>query len=121
MIITPRNVPGTIYLIASIFFIKSISTVIAILLVKRISSCFLSLLHLRVQLILPIGCFIGYADPSFFLNITSNMFLTGFSSGRVISFTLNFLYLKFNIIFSIFIEILFYIPVITRAFLLITC
>ena len=57
------------------------------------------------------------------------MFLVGFSSGRIISLTLNFLYLKFNIIFTflrlvfinnIFIKMLFYISVITRAFLLIT-
>ena len=57
------------------------------------------------------------------------MFLIRFSSDKIISFTLNFLYLKFNIIFiflrlastnNIFIKMLFYIPVIARAFLLIT-
>ena len=57
------------------------------------------------------------------------IFLAKFSSDKIINFTLNFLFLKFNIIFiflrlafinSIFIKIFFYIPVITRAFLLIT-
>ena len=57
------------------------------------------------------------------------MFLIRFSSGRVINLTLNFFYLKFNIIFiflklafinSIFIKMSLYIPVITRASLLIT-
>ena len=77
---------------------------------------------------LSIGCFIGCADPSFFLNIISNMFLAKFSFDRIINLTLNFLYLKFSIIFiflrlafinSISIKMFFYIPIITRAFLLI--
>ena len=57
------------------------------------------------------------------------MFLTRFSSDRIISLTLNFLYLKSNIIFiflrlafinNISIKVFFYISVIARAFLLIT-
>ena len=127
--ITPKNVLDIIYLIASIFSIKSTFIIITIFLVRRISSYFLFLLFLRIQSVLSIGYFIGYTDPSFFLNIISNIFLIRFSSDRVISFTLNFLYLKFNIIFiflrftsinSIFIKVFFYIPVITRAPLLIT-
>ena len=129
IITAPENVPDTLCLIVLIFFIKFISAAIAIFLVKRISSCFPSLLLLRVQSVLSIGCFIGYTDPSFFLNIISNIFLTRFSSDRVSNLTLNFLYLEYNIIFiflrlasanNIFIKMFFYIPIITRAFLLIT-
>ena len=129
IIITSRNVPGTIYLIASIFFIKSTFIIIVILFVRRIPSCFPFFLPFRVQSILSINYFIGYVNPSFFLNIISNTFLARFSSGKIISLALNFLYLKSNIIFiflrltfinSIFIKIFFYIPVTTRAFLLIT-
>ena len=129
IIITSKNVPGAIYLIVSIPSTKFTSTAITIFLARRISSYFPSLLYLRVQSISPINYFIGYADPSFFLNITSNMFLAKFSSGRITSLTLNFLYLKSSIIFtflrlasinSISIEMLFHIPVITRAPLLIT-
>ena len=124
-----RNVPNTTYLIALIFFIKFIFIIIAILLVRRISSYFPSLLFLRVQSILPIGYSIDYANPSPFLNIIDKIFLTKFSSDKVINFALNFLYLKFNIIFiflrlafinNISIKVFFYISVITRAFLLIT-
>ena len=129
IITTPKNVPDTIYLIALIFSTKSTSTIIAIFFVRRISSYFPFLLHLRVQSILPINYSIGYTDPSPFLNITNNIFLTKFLSDRITNFTLNFLYLKSNIIFtflrlafinSIFIKIFFYIPIITRASLLIT-
>ena len=129
IIITPRNVFDTIYLIVLISSARSISIIVTIFLARRIPSCFPSLLYLRVQSILSIGCFIGCADSSPFLNITDNIFLVGFSSGRVVSLTLNFLYLKFNIIFiflrlvftnSISIKMFFYISVITRAFLLIT-
>ena len=129
IITTPDNVPDIVYLIASIFSIKSIFTVIAIFLVRRISNCFLFFLHFRVQSVLSIDYFIGYTDPSPFLNIINNIFLVRFLSNRIISFTLNFLYLKSNIIFiflrlastnSIFIKIFFYISVITRAPLLIT-
>ena len=75
------------------------------------------------------GCFIDYTNPSSFLNITGRMFLAGFSSDRITNFTLNFLYLKSSITFiflrlafinNIFIKVFFYIPVTTRAFLLIT-
>ena len=92
-------------------------------------SCFPFLLYFRVQSISSISYFIGCTNPSPFLNITSNIFLIRFSSDRVISLTLNFLYLKSNIIFtflrlaftnSIFIKMFFYISVITRASLLIT-
>ena len=129
IITAPKNVLGAIYLIISILSIKSTFTIIVIFFVKRMPSCFLFLLHLRVQSVLPIGYFIGYADPSSFLNITNNIFLVRFLSDRIISFTLNFLYLKFNIIFiflrlastnNIFIKIFFYISIITRAPLLIT-
>ena len=123
------NVPSATCLIALIFFTKSTSATAAILLARRMSSCFSSFLPLRVQSVLPIGYFISYINPSSFLNITGRMFLARFSSDRVISFALNFLYLKSNIIFiflrlasinSIFIRVLFYISIITRAFLLIT-
>ena len=129
IIITPKNVPGAVYLIVLIPFIRSIFTTITIFLARRIPSCFPSFLYLRVQSVLSIGYFIGCTDSSPFLNITSNMFLTGFSSDRIISLTLNFFYLKSNIIFTflrlasinnIFIKMFFYISVITRAFLLIT-
>ena len=69
----------------------------------------------------------GYINPSPFLNIINRMFLAGFSSVRAVSFTLNFLYLAFNIIFvilrlvsanRIFIKMFFHILVIARAFLL---
>ena len=129
IIITPKNVPDIICLIVSIFSAKSIFNIITIFFVRRIPSCFPSLLYLQIQSILSIGCFIGCADPSFFLNIISNIFLAKFSSDRIINLTLNFFYLKSNIIFiflklvftnSIFIRMFFYIPVITRAFLLIT-
>ena len=129
IITTPENVFGTICLIASIFFIRSTFIIITIFLARRMPSCFPFLLYFRVQSVLPIGCFIGCADPSPFLNIINNIFLVGFSSGRVISLTLNFFYLKSNIIFiflrlafinSIFIKVFFYIPIITRALLLIT-
>ena len=124
-----ENVFSIICLIVLIFFVKFISIIIAIFLVRRMSSCFLFLLSFRVQSISPISCFIGCANSSPFLNIIGRMFLTRFSSGRIISLTLNFLYLKFNITFiflrlafinSIFIEVFFYISIITRAFLLIT-
>ena len=129
IIITFKNVFGIIYLIVSIFFIKSIFTAIIILFVKHISNYFSFLLYLRVQSISSINYFISYTDPSFFLNIINNIFLARFSSDRIINFTLNFLYLKSNIIFiflrlaftnSIFIKVFFYISIITRAFLLIT-
>ena len=128
MITTLRNVLNAIYLIALIPSTKFISVIITIFLVRRISSCFSFPLFLRVQSVLPIGCFIGYANPSLFLNITGKMFLIRFLSGRVISLTLNFFYLEFSIIFiflrlaftnSIFIKMFFYISVIARAFLLI--
>ena len=70
----------------------------------------------------------GYTNLSFFLNIIDKIFLTRFSSVKTVSFTLNFLYLTFNIIFAIlrlvfinkiFIKIFFYILVIAPAFLLI--
>ena len=124
-----ENVFSTIYLIALISFIKSTFIIIAIFLARRIPSYFPSLLPLRVQSISPISCFIGYANPSSFLNIIGRIFLIGFSSGRVINITLNFFYLKFNITFiflrlastnNISIKVFFYIPVITRAPLLIT-
>ena len=75
------------------------------------------------------GCFIDCANPSSFLNIIGRMFLARFSSDKVISFTLNFFCLEFSITFaflrlastnSIFIGVFFYIPVTTRASLLIT-
>ena len=123
------NIFIIIYLIALIFFIKSISIIIAIFLVRRILNYFPSFLPFRVQSVLSIGCFIGYINPSSFLNITGKIFLIRFSSDRITSLTLNFFYLKFSIIFiflrlaftnSIFIENFFYISIITRAFLLIT-
>ena len=129
MMITPKNVPGAVCLIVSIPSAGSTSAIIVIFLARRMPSCFPFFLYLRVQSVLPIGYFIGYTNSSFFLNIISNMFLARFSSDRVISLTLNFFYLKSNIIFiflrlvftnSIFIRVFFYIPVITRAFLLIT-
>ena len=125
----PENVFNITYLIVLISSAKSIFIIITIFLARRMPNYFFSLLPFRVQSILPIDCFIGCANPSSFLNIIDRMFLTGFSSGRVISFTLNFLYLKFNITFvflrlafinSIFIKVFFYIPVIARALLLIT-
>ena len=70
----------------------------------------------------------GCVDPSFFLNIIGKMFLAEFSSVKAVSFTLNFLYLTFNIIFAvlrltfinrIFIGVFFYILIIVRASLLI--
>ena len=123
------NVPSAICLIALIPSTGFISVIIAIFLARRMPSCFPFLLFLRVQSVLPIGCSIGYADPSPFLNIIDRMFLARFSSDRIINLTLNFLYLESNIIFtflrlafinSIFIKVFFYISVITRAFLLIT-
>ena len=126
---TLGNVPNTTYSIALISSAKSISTITAIFLARRIPSYFLSPLPLRVQSILLIDYSIGCANPSLFLNIIARIFLIRFSSDRIISLTLNFFYLKSNITFiflrltftnSIFIKILFYIPVITRTFLLIT-
>ena len=98
IITTSKNVADTVYLIASIPSIKSISIIIIILLVRRMPSCFPSLLPLRVQSVSPIGCSIGCADPSPFLNVTGNKFLAGFSSGRVASLALNFLCLESSII-----------------------
>ena len=124
-----RNVLNATYLIALISFIKSTSITAAIFFVRRISNCFFSLLPFRVQSVLSIGYFIGCINPSSFLNITGRIFLVRFSFDRVISFTLNFFYLKFNITFTflrlastnnIFIKMLFYISVTTRASLLIT-
>ena len=129
IIITLGKVFNIIYLIVLISFIKSIFTIITIFFVRRISSYFFFSLFFRVQSILSIGYFIGYINPSLFLNIIDKIFLIRFSSGRVISLTLNFLYLKFNIIFiflrlasinSIFIKVFFHISIITCAFLLIT-
>ena len=123
------NVFNIIYLIALISSIKSIFIIITIFLARRISSCFSSFLPLRVQSVLPIGYFIGYTNPSPFLNIIGRMFLARFSSDRIISFTLNFLCLKSNITFiflklvfinNIFIKVFFYIPITARAPLLIT-
>ena len=99
MMTTPKNVFDTIYLIALIFSTKFTFIIIIIFFVKRISSCFSSLLYLRIQSILLISYFIDYADPSLFLNIINNIFLAGFSSDRIINLTLNFFYLKSNIIF----------------------
>ena len=129
IIITFKNVFDIIYLIVSIPFTKFIFIIIIIFFVRRMPNCFFFLLYFRVQSVLSIGYFIDYIDPSFFLNIISNIFLAKFSFGRITSLTLNFFYLKSNIIFiflrlafinSIFIKIFFYIPVITRALLLIT-
>ena len=129
IITTLGNVLSTTYLIALISFIKSTSTITAMLLARRISSYFPSPLLFRIQSILPIGCSIGCADLFLFLNIIGRMFLTGFSSGRVASFTLNFFCLKSSITFaflrlasanSISIGVLFHIPVTARAPLLIT-
>ena len=129
MMIILENVLSATCLIALISFTKFTFTIIAIFLARRMPSCFLFFLFFRIQSILPIGCFIGCVNPSPFLNIIGRMFLTRFSSGRVISFTLNFLCLKFSITFaflrlvfinSIFIRMFFYIPIITRASLLIT-
>ena len=129
IMITLKNVFSIIYLIVLIPFAGSTFIIITILFVKRISSCFFFFLSFRVQSILWISYFIGYINPSLFLNIIGRMFLTRFSSGRVISLTLNFFYLKSSITFvflrlafinSIFIKMFFYISVITRASLLIT-
>ena len=129
IIITSKNVLGAVYLIALILFTKSTFIIITIFFVRRMSSCFPSFLYLRIQSILPIGYSIGYTDSSSFLNIIGNIFLVRFSSDKIISLTLNFFYLKFNIIFtflrlafinSIFIKMFFYIPITARAPLLIT-
>ena len=129
IMIALKNVFGIVYLIVSIFSARFIFTAVIIFLARRIPSCFPFFLYFRVQSVLSIGYFIGYTDSSSFLNIINNIFLAGFSSGKIISLTLNFLYLESSIIFiflrlasinNIFIKMFFYIPVITRAFLLIT-
>ena len=94
IITTSGNVPNTIYLIVLISSIRSIFIIIAIFFVRRMPSCFPFPLPLRVQSVSPMGCSIGCADPSPFLNVTGRMFLTGFSSGRVASLALNFLCLE---------------------------
>ena len=126
MIILGNDI-GVICLIVSIFFVRFIVTIL-ILLIRRMPSWFLSFFLFFISLILLTNCFIGFADPSFFLNIIDRMFLAGFSFVRAVSFTLNFLYLTFNIIFAIlrlasinriFIGVFFHILVIARAPLLI--
>ena len=70
----------------------------------------------------------GYIFLFSFLNIIGEIFLAKFSSVKIISFTLNFLYLTSNIIFAvlrlafinkIYIKMFLYILVIARASLLI--
>ena len=114
-IITLGNVFSTIYLIVLIPSTKSIFTIIAIFLAKRMPSCFPSPLFFRVKSILSIGYFIGYINPSLFLNITGRMLLARFSSGRIISLTLNFFYLKSNIIF-IFLRLAFINNIFIKCF-----
>ena len=117
-----------IYLIVSMLFAGSTLIINPIFLVSRILSWFSFFLFSFIKLVSSIDCLLGCADSSLFLNVIGRMFFIEFSSVRVVILALNFLYLKSNTTFTglrsvfinnILIGVLFYIPVIVRALLLI--
>ena len=128
MMTVPGITSGAICLIVSMPSAGSTLTISPIFLASRMLNWFPPFLFPFTQLISPIGCLLGCADLSPFLNVIGRMFFIGFSSVRAVIFALNFLCLKSNIIFinlrsvfinSISIRVFFYIPVIARAPLLI--